>query len=106
LRSRRVNHHATHIGNGHGAQIRRRQDDAAAWRAAALAAADSRLIGVRQIFRDVVGSVKPEHFAAEDAPLVALYARGLAQCELAAREIGSGSTDRFWIELQTAHSKP
>jgi hypothetical protein len=60
----------------------------------------------RQIFRDVVGSVKPEHFAAEDAPLVALYARGLAQCELAAREIGSGSIDRFWIELQTAHSKP
>src|SRR5262245_7778869 len=59
----------------------------------------------RQLFREVVGSVKPEHFAAEDVALIALYARGLAQTEMAAREIASGSTDRFWIELQTSAFK-
>jgi len=59
----------------------------------------------RQLFREVVGSVKPEHFAAEDSPMIALYARALAQTEMAAREITSGSNDRFWIELQTSALK-
>jgi hypothetical protein len=59
----------------------------------------------RQIFRDIVGSVKPEHFAAEDSPLIALLARGLSQCETAGREIASGSTDRFWLDLQNSGLK-
>ena len=37
--------------------------------------------------------------------MIALYARALAQTEMAAREITSGSNDRFWIELQTSALK-
>jgi hypothetical protein len=59
----------------------------------------------RAIFKDVVNSVRPEHFAAEDAPLIALLARGLSQYETAAREIETGSTDKFWIELQMSALK-
>lgn len=59
----------------------------------------------RQLFRDVVGAVKPEHFCAEDTPLLTIYVRGLSQCETAAREIASGSTDKFWLELQASGLK-
>ena len=59
----------------------------------------------RQLFCDVVAGLSPEHLKAEDLPLLTLYVRGLAQCEHAAREIASGSTDKFWLELQGAGLK-
>ena len=59
----------------------------------------------RQLFRDAVGAVKPEHFCTEDTPLLTIYVRGLSQCEAAAREIASGSTDKFWLELQASGLK-
>jgi hypothetical protein len=59
----------------------------------------------RQIFRDIVRSVKAEHFAAEDVPLIALLARGLHQCEIAAQQFASGSTNRFLLELQASGLK-
>jgi len=59
----------------------------------------------RQLFGDVVGSVKPEHFCAEDTPLLTIYVRGLSQGATAAREITGGSTDKFWLELQASGLK-
>jgi hypothetical protein len=59
----------------------------------------------RHLFRDVVASLSPEHRKAEDLPLLTLYVRGLCQCEKAARKIASGSTDKFWLELQAAGLK-
>lgn len=59
----------------------------------------------RQLFRDVVAGLSPEHLKAEDLPLLMPYVRRLCQCEHAAREISSGSIDRFWLELQSAGLK-
>jgi hypothetical protein len=59
----------------------------------------------RQLFDETVASLPDDHLAKEDRPLLVLYVQALVQAEMAATAIRNGTTDGYWVSLQSAATR-